>query len=538
MTEKVAEHLVSLIQRHGIEHVFGVPSGDWLPYMDAMKESGVEFVLVANEASAGFMATVYGWLKKVPGVCYATIGPGATNLSTGIGSALLDRSPVIALTTEPSDLMQGRTMQMAIDQQAFMKPITKWTTRLNPSTIDGVWQKAVRIATSEIPGPVHIALPGDIANVMVPVTESALGFSSAPGVPNEQSIGSMETIFKNARRPVLAVGLTAVRLELGDKIRLVAERHNIPVVLTPMAKGLLSEDHPSYAGVLFHALSDHVSETHRQADLVVGIGYDPVEFNYEDWMPEVDLIHLDFVPADIDARKYPSVTDVVGHPEEALDRLIEMTPILSQWDMQALEKRKKAMFDMFLPKENIFGPLAVLAVLRELLPDQGIMTCDVGSHTHLIGQAWRTPHPYGQIMTNGWSSMGFGIPAAIGAKIAQPESEVVCITGDGSFMMMAGEMATARRMGLNIVFIVLADRNLELIRIKQGRKSMETYGTILSDKGIPSPESIFGVPMLSVKDTDSYRKALEKAFLMDGPVVIEAIIDPSEYDDLILKKHK
>ncbi|MDA3937741.1 MAG: thiamine pyrophosphate-binding protein [Spirochaetia bacterium] len=538
MTEKVAEHLVSLIRRHGVEHVFGVPSGDWLPYMESMKKGGVEFVLVANEASAGFMATVYGWLRNVPGVCYATIGPGATNLSTGIGSAFLDRSPVIALTSEPSESMRGRTTQMAIDQHAFLKPITKWSTRLNESTMDGVFQKAVHIATSEYPGPVHISLPGDIANKDVPATRPYIIPTPVLASPDDASIRRVEDLFKKAKRPILAVGLSAVRLGLGDYIKSVAERHNIPVVLTPMAKGLISEDHPSYAGVLFHALSNRVADTYRQADLVVGIGYDPVEFNYEEWMPEVDLIHMDSVPADIDAMNYPSVLNVIGHPGEALKRLTEMDSILSEWDMKALEERRNAMFAEFIPKGDFFGPLSVLSILRELLPDEGIMTCDVGSHTHLIGQAWRTPHPYGQIMTNGWSSMGFGIPAAIGAKIAQPEREVVCVTGDGSFMMMAGEMATANRMGLNIVVIVLADRTLELIKIKQGRKSLEVYGTTLSNKDIPSPESMFGVPILTVKDEDSYREALEKAFRIDGPVIIEALIDPSEYNGLILQKHK
>ncbi len=538
MTENVAEHLVSLMMRHGIKHVFGIPSGDWLPYMDAMKKGGIEFVLVANEASAGFMATVYAWLKKVPGVCYATIGPGATNLSTGIGSALLDRSPVIALTSEPPASMGGRTLQMAIDQQALMRPITKWTTRLNPSTIDGIFKKAVSIATSELPGPVHIGLPEGIANISVPATEPEFTAPSIINPPDEASMILMEESFKKAKLPILAVGLTAVRMELSEHIRKVAERHNIPVVLTPMAKGLLSEDHPSYAGVLFHALSDRVADTHRQADLVVGIGYDPVEFNYEQWMPEVKLIHLDSVPADIDSLKYPSVIDVIGHLSEPLIRLEALEPISSEWDMKELEKRRKSMFEALSPKGDAFGPLVVLSILRELLPDSGIMTCDVGSHTHLIGQAWRTPHPYGQIMTNGWSSMGFGIPAAIAAKIAQPEREVVCVTGDGSYMMMAGEMATAKRMRLSIVFVVLADRNLELIRIKQERKDMETYGTILSEKEIPTHETMFGVPVLAVKDTDSYRDALTRAFKIDGPVIIEAVIDSSEYDSLILRKHK
>jgi len=538
VTEKVAQHLISLIREQGTQHVFGVPSGAWLPYMDAMKNGGVEFVLVANEASAGFMATSYAWLKQVPGVCYATLGPGATNLTTGVGSAFLDRSPVIALTSEPPVSMDGRTTQMAIDQQTLMRPLTKWTTRLNASTVDATFRKAVQIATAELPGPVHISLPGDIADKEVPATRSSRIPPLPFGPPDTQSMEDMESIFKKSKRPVLAVGLTAVRLELGELIARVAERHNIPVILTPMAKGLLSEDHPSYAGVLFHALSDRVAETHRQADLVVGVGYDPVEFNYEEWMPSVDLIHLDSVPADIDALSYPSVTNVIGHPGSALEHLADMDAISSGWDMQELASRRNKMFADLSPSSSGFGPVAALSILRNVLPDSGIMACDVGSHTHLIGQAWKTPHPYGQLMSNGWSAMGFGVPAAIGAKLAQPNREVACVTGDGGFMMMAGEMATAKRLNLNMVFVVLVDNNLELIRIKQGRKGLSTYGTLLFEESIPGHQSLFGVPVLSAKDADSYRQALEQAFKTDGPVLVEAVIDSTEYDGLILKKHK
>ncbi|MGM0432925.1 MAG: thiamine pyrophosphate-binding protein, partial [Spirochaetota bacterium] len=539
MKEIVADHLVSLMEKQGIKHVFGVPSGGWLPYMDAMRQSEVEFVLVANEASAGFMATVYGWLTGVPGACYATIGPGATNLTTGLGSAYLDRSPVIAFTTEPADAMMDRTVQMAIDQQTLMKPVTKWTTRVQAATIDKTFERAVQVATSELPGPVHLALPEDLWDKEVPkITDSLPAVTPQLGAPGSAQLNQMCKRFSQAKRPLLAVGLTAVRFGLGETISNIAQRHNVPVVLTPMAKGVVTEDDPSYAGVLFHALSDRVAETHRQADLVVGIGYDPVEFNYEQWMPEVELIHIDPIPADIDIRSYPQVTNVTGNPLYALEQLAELDPIQSAWDMQALDKRRKKMFDLMKPSGKGFGPLAALTILREQLPSDGIMTCDVGSHTHLIGQAWQTPHPFGQLMSNGWSSMGFGVPAAIGAKVARPDTSVACITGDGGFMMMAGEMATAARLNLTIVFVVFADRNLELIRIKQHRKGMNMYGTSLGDTSVTVHNSFFGVPVVTATDKETYREALVEAFKREGPTVIEAVIDASEYGDLILKQHK
>jgi acetolactate synthase-1/2/3 large subunit len=540
----VAEELVLWLRSHGIRHLFGVPSGSWLPYMEAMRTGGVEFVLVSNEASAGIMATVYAWLTGSPGACYATIGPGSTNLSTGIGAAFLNRAPVLAFTSEPPDKMMGRTVQMAIDQQTLFKPITKASFRLNAGSVTETLDKALAIATSVSTGPVNIGLPEDLGT-MTAGTSGTYPGGSAPAplavpTPSQESLKAMEEAIIGARKPVLAVGLGAVRAKVDALVREIAEHHHIPVVLTPMAKGVVPEDHPSYAGVLFHALSDHVAETHKEADLVISVGYDPVEFNYEPWMPSVKLIHIDTKPADIDRSEYPEVLDVTGALEPALMHLKNMKPVDSLWDFEALAERRAKMFSMFTPDPDVFGPFAVLKALRDRLPEDGIMTCDVGAHTHLIGQMWRTPAPLTQIMDNGWSTMGFGVPSAIGAKVSQPDREVVCITGDGGFLMMAGEMATAKRLGKRIVFVLLSDRSLELINQKQKKKGLSPYGTALygKEEAPVYADSIFDVPVIQAKDQASFEAALDTAFASEGPTIVQAIIDPSDYGKVLLKNHK
>ena len=271
---------------------------------------------------------------------------------------------------------------------------------------------------------------------------------------------------------------------------------------------------------------------------VIAVGYDPVEFNIEDWMPLVPLLHLDTTRADIDRMLYPDVLDVIGDIASSLGRLAALPALGSGWDREALARRRRAMFEELAPPAGSFGPRAALAILRELLPADGIMACDVGAHTHLIGQAWRTPGPGLQLMTNGCSSMGFGVPAAIAAKLNCPERKVACVTGDGGFLMMAGEMAVARRRNLAIVFVVLADEKLELIRIKQGRKEFPAYSTSLYEEECPTPNFVFGVPVIRADDADGYRQALAEAFATDGPVIVEARIDSSEYDSLIQRKHK
>ncbi len=533
----VPAKLMQSLYNSGIRYVFGIPGGSWLPYMEAMRNSGIEFVLVANEASAAIMADVCARITGIPGVCHGTMGPGATNLTTGVGCAYLDRSPIIALTSELSDDMLKRKSQMNIDHQALFAPITKWTTRLTADSVAETIGRAMQIAMSEVPGPVHIGLPTNLSDQVISEGSSTLALNQEKvPAPDPGLLKRAEQLLTMARKPILAVGLTAARLKLDRLLITIAQKHKIPVILTPMAKGMLPEDHPCYAGVLFHALSDHVARTYRQADLVIGIGYDPVEFNYEQWMPDVPLIHLDTSPADID-NAYEVACDVVGDLQQSLSYIAEMAQIKTDWDFDALNKRREEMFKSLKPNANSFGPRAALAILREIMPNDGVMTCDVGAHTHLIGQLWRTPAPGLQIMTSGWSSMGFGVPAAIAARLCLPDRAVACVSGDGGFLMMAGEMITARRLNSNVVFIVLADRELSLIHVKQEHKGQKHYGTRLYDGDFFGSDCIFGVPILTAGDGDGMREALKKGFSADGPVIVEACIDGTEYEELITKKY-
>jgi acetolactate synthase-1/2/3 large subunit len=302
---------------------------------------------------------------------------------------------------------------------------------------------------------------------------------------------------------------------------------------------MLPEDHPCYAGILFHALSDQVGLTHQQADLVLAVGYDPVEFNYESWMPKsASLVSFDVKPADIDRESYNLAVDAVGDIGASLSAILAAAPTANDWDFAALAERRAAMFERLRPSNKGFGPKGALAVLREVLPGDGIMTCDVGAHTHLIGQMWWTPAPGLQIMSNGWSTMGFGLPAAIAAKLNFPEKHVCTVVGDGGFLMTAGELATAIRHNVKIVVLLLTDTDLALLRIKQQKKGNPIYGTPVRDRGTIGSDNIFGVPVRCARDAVALRKELESAFAADGPVIVEAIVDSREYDDIVLKKDK
>jgi acetolactate synthase I/II/III large subunit len=530
--------LTELLAEAGVRQVFGIPSGPWCPFMEAMRTGEVEFVLVSHEAAAGFMADVCGRITGKPGACYGTTGPGATNLSTGVGSAYLDRSPQLAFTSEARDAMRQRTMQMWIDHQALFKPLTKWTTTLRQNHFHDTFARAVQIALSEVPGPVHLGLPEDLGYEDVPAGAMTVPELLRPPLPESPKLVEVQRLLQHARKPLLAVGLSVMRTGAWEPLRQFIDTQQLPVICTPMAKGLLDEAHPCYAGVLFHGLSDIVAQTTQQADLVIALGYDPVEFNYEDWMPNASLVSIDTVPADLDRVTYEVACEMVCDVRAAITQLAAFPNYSNAWDLQALARRRAQMFATLTPETSQFSPHHVLASMRELMPRDGILTCDVGAHTHLIGQLWRPYAPGNFIMSNGWSSMGFGIPAALAAKLCLPDRVVACVTGDGGFLMMVGEMATAARMGLPVVFVVLTDRNLQLIKIKQERRGYLQYGTALyTDAYRPAPQ-YFGVPVLTANDPRAFHEAFATALTMSGPVIVEAMVDPNEYDTMILKPHK
>ncbi|ALS97059.1 thiamine pyrophosphate-binding protein [Lacimicrobium alkaliphilum] len=535
----VAQQVVDALKELGVKHVFGVPSGGWVDYMEAIRTTeGIDFVLATHEGGAAFMADVCGRITGVPGVCFGTFGPGATNLATGVGSAYLDRSPMIALTDEMPEHKRGRIVQMAMDHQALFQPITKKTTRLEPGKVREILFDAAQLALSGVPGPVHVGLPvGMSAEKSTPQNVTPLPVIKADKASDEQ-LEKMQQLFTLAKKPVIVLGLRAATAGIGDEVAALAEKFNVPVVINPMAKGILKESHPSYAGVLFHALSDVVGKTHQQADLVVSIGYDEVEFSYEDWMPDAPLVSLDIVATDLDTKNYTLACDVLGDIPHSVKQLLATDCVPKNWDLQELAARKADMFARMTPQNSAFGPCAALDILREKFPAQGIMTCDVGAHIHLIGQKWPTPEVGLQIMTNGWSAMGFGIPSAIAAKLCLPDTPVCSVVGDGGFLMTAGELAVAVRENLSIVFVLFTDNDLALIRIKQEKKSNPIYGTPIRERGTIGGDNIFGVPVLKAFDQNEYAQALDKAFAIGGPVIVEAILDSREYDNLVLRKDR
>jgi acetolactate synthase-1/2/3 large subunit len=300
-----------------------------------------------------------------------------------------------------------------------------------------------------------------------------------------------------------------------------------------MAKGHVPEDGGRFVGVVGRARRDIVADFCEPADLVVGVGYDPVEFNYEDWVPAgTPIIHLDTVPADL-ARSHALACDVVGDIGRSLEHLAAIEPVEHEWDLSALPAHRRRLHDALTPPASSFSPHHAVVAMRELMADDGILTVDVGAHTHLLAQLWDPRGPGRLLVSNGWSSMGFSIPAAIAAKLLCPDRQVVACAGDGGYLMMVGEINTAVRLRLPVVFVVFRDRYLSLIRVKQTRRRFAWAGVRLFEDNYRASDTLFGAPVVVVESERAFRDALSRALGAAEPVVIEAVVDPAEYDEIV-----
>ena len=528
-----AELIIQTLQKAGVTHGFGIPSGNVIPIMDAMRLYNLPFVLTAHEGSAGFAADVMGRISGAPGLGIATLGPGATNLATGVGSAWLDRSPMIAITCNLNTDQLGRRIQMFIDHHQLFAPITKASFGLREGSVGETLVQAIRIALSEPRGPVHLDLPEDIA--LAPATEAIPSLekpSRAAAAPHKKISSAIEILSK-ANRPIALIGSNAMRMVNGGLLHAFVEKFGLPFATTTMAKGLVDEGHPLSLGCIERARRQLQRKILESADLIIGLGYDTIEVEYEAWINDTALVHIDIEPADISSN-IDLKEEVIGDLDISISAMVDAGPYENDWKVEELVAHRNRFQRSLRPEGSNFSPHQAIDVVREVLPTEGVLTFDVGAHTHQIASQWLVSGPEQFHITNGWSSMGFGLPAGIAAKLHRPDLPVVCILGDGCFQMTVGELATAKRLGICLPVVVLDDRWLGLIRVKQERRQLPIYGTTLqSEEYRDPPEHYFGVPAVGARNSDQLRSALIDAFVADGPTVIEAVVDAAHYSQTV-----
>jgi acetolactate synthase-1/2/3 large subunit len=541
---KASDLLVQCLETEGIEYIFGVPGEENADFMMSLEESKkIRFILTRHEQGAAFMAEIYGRLTGNPAGCLGTLGPGATNLITGVADSNMDRSPMLVLTGQGSTERLHKESHQIMDVVKMFEPVTKWaTTVIHPDTIPEIVRKAVRIARTEKPGAVLIELPEDVAkrdSSRAPMNPIRFRRS----VPDEKITNKAFDMLKASKRPVILAGNGCIRKRASKQLRILCEKTGIGVISTFMAKGCVDMDADYCLYTIGLGSKDFVSLAIDDADLVITLGFDMVEYHPASWNPNRDkkIIHADFLAAEIDANYHPEV-ELIGDLAHTLWMLNEKVDQeeLPSYDLGGQRKCRERMTEEFEAHKDdktdgSIRPQKAIWDARQVLGAHDILLSDVGAHKMWVARHFQCHEPNTCLIPNGFCSMGFALPGAIAANIVFPERRILAIAGDAGFLMNVQEMETARRIGSNIVVMVWADNEYGLIAWKQdnqfGRHTDLTFG----NPDWQTLASAFGWHGHHVTKSEDLAAALEAAFNEDGPSLVVIPIDYRE-NALLTKK--
>ncbi len=541
---KASDLLIKCLEEEGIEYIFGVPGEENADFMMSLEQSKkIKFILTRHEQGAAFMAEIYGRLTGNPAGALGTLGPGATNLITGVADSNMDRAPMLVLTGQGSTRRLHKESHQIMDVVSMFKPVTKWaTTILNADTIPEIVRKAVRLARTEKPGAVHIELPEDVASEesdAVPLVPRRFRRS----VPDEKIISQAFAMLKEAKRPVIIAGNGCIRRRASKQLRMLCEKTGIGVISTFMAKGCVDMDADYCLYTIGLGSKDRVAMAVDDADLVVTLGFDMVEYHPALWNANKDnrILHIDFLPTEIDEHYHPE-TEVIGDLAHALWMLNEKihTDGLPDYDLanQALCRSEMAAdFAEYKDDatEGSIRPQKVIWDTRQAMGPNDILLSDVGAHKMWIARHYQCHEPNTCLIPNGFCSMGFALPGAISAAIVHPERRVLAIAGDAGFLMNVQEMETAKRIGSNITVMVWEDHAYGLIAWKQ-----ETHFGKHTDLAFGNPDWLllaqsFGWNGHYVNNAVDLAATLGGALAETGPSLVVVPIDYRE-NMLLTKK--
>jgi acetolactate synthase-1/2/3 large subunit len=532
---KAAELLVRCLENEAVQLVFGLPGEETLELMDALLDSRIRFIETRHEQGAAFMADVYGRLSGKAGVCLSTLGPGATNLLTGVVDAYLDRAPLVAITGQASLNRRHKESHQYIDVISMFKPVTKWNTSLpKAEVIPEAVRKAFKIAQTEKPGATHVELPEDVAEEELGDSTSLNPLFVQGPVAPEPSLAQVERAVRavsRAQRPVILAGNGVIRGRASDALRSFARRLQIPVLHTFMAKGALPDSDPLSLYTIGLEARDYATVVMEQADVVLAVGYDFVEYAPCFWNARRDkrIVHIDVSPAEVDEH-YIVEVGVLGDLRLSLDHIgAGLAPCDSPWARRA----RKTVIDGF--ESELAGktswplrPQHVMRDLRAVLEPDDLIVCDVGAHKLWMSRMFPCEMPNSCIISNGFAAMGIALPGAIAAKLLYPERRVVAVTGDGGFLMNSQELETAVRLGLPLVILVWRDNGYGVIRWKQMVRFGRTSSVDFGNPDLVSFASSFGAVGYRVTDPSEFRPILVNALKSKVPAVIDCPVDYAE----------
>lgn len=528
---KASDLLVKSLEKEGVRYVFGIPGEEILDIMDSLSRSKIRFCLTRHEQGAAFMANTYGRLTGNAGVCLSTLGPGATNLTTGVADAFLDRSPLLAITGQASRARLYKESHQCINIVDMFKPITKWNTRVElPEVIPEVVRKAFKIAQTEKPGSTHIEVPEDVAAMEVsgePLETETQRYTR----PNASSVEKAARIIEQAEYPIIIAGNGVLRRGASRQLRELARRLQIPVTHTFMGLGAIESSNP--LSLLTVGLQDHdwIMCGLDKADVVIAVGYDFVEYAPKAWNSDKKkrIIHIDTLPSEVDEFYTPEV-EVLGEIGDSLASLSETAKASKGAPIHdALRRIIVGELEQYRDDQDFpIKPQKVLADLRKALKDDDILISDVGAHKVWIARMYPANKSNTVLISNGFASMGIAIPSAIAAKLVYPQRKVVVVCGDGGFLMSSQELETAKRLGVAFVTVVWADLSLGLIEWKQINKFGRSFGVGFNNPDFVKYAESLGLVGFRISSTEDLFPTLQKALNLRLPSIIEVPIDYRE----------
>jgi len=519
----------------GIDRVFGLPGGEVLVLMDELRRAGVDFVLMRHEANAGLAAAVYGKLRRQPGVVVTTLGPGAANLMLPLSSSSLEQEPLLAISAQiPDDFPSGHTHQLLPLDDVY-RPVCKYVAKLTADNVTEVVPDALRAAASRPFGATFLTLSAREAirpaNEM-PRRPPAPRGAERPGARHgnaEDEARKLTDALRKAKRPLVLIGL-GLDGSNADPLRQWIRAWHLPVAVTPKAKGVVDETAATFVGTIGGMAADGLMcDALKAADLLIGFGLDPVEID-KTWHAELPIHWV--LEAPNAGGLVPTGAVLVDHPR-LLDRLSAAAPP-ARWELpfEEFQRKRRAMLRRPSGSSDTMWPGDLIDSLAAVMPPEAVVTTDVGSHKFLFGQFWPSRNPETFWMSNGLSGMGYGLAAAIGAKLARPGVPVLAAVGDGGFSMNSQELETAERVGAPFVTIVLADRSYSLIKLAQETRKLEPYRMDFNPIDSVKVAEACGVAGLRTSDPDQMATAVRKAVGENRSLVVEIPINYADYRPL------
>ena len=526
------EVLVECLEAEGVEVVFGIPGEENLEFVDALSRSGIRFITTRHEQGAAFMADVYGRLTGHAGVCVATLGPGATNLVTGVADAYLDGAPLVAITGQVSTEVMQLTSHQYLDLVSMFSPVTKRSkVVVRPGTVTEVCRIMFKHAEQEKPGSTHIDLPKNIAKM--PVDDDVRPMRRQPQhatYADPATVVEASRLINEAKRPLILVGAEAVRAGASQAVTTMAGALNIPVAETMMAKGMVSHDNRMLLGVVGIPQRDYIVDAFAQADLVIGIGYDIVECSPAKWhVHDKRLVNISGMPADVNYLYEPDV-EVTGDISDSIYQILRTARRHPDpADMLEVRERYRREFESLARSDSFpMKPDRILKDVRSVMGPGDILVSDVGAHKIWVARDYPCYEPRTCLISNGFASMGFAVPGAFTAKLLNPGKRVLALTGDGGFMMNSQELETAVREHVPFVTLVWEDAHYGLIKWKQEEQYGRTYAVDFSNPDFKAYAEAMHCKGYRVERAEDLAPVLEDAFAQDVPSVVSVAVDYGE----------